>query len=383
MKILNRQRITIIIGSLIILAVGVFLVTGWLSSPQELVQQLATAEKEINLSYRSYDPSSVQLISSFEEENDLAWQGNGFYDDREVFAGEASLALASTDRQASAAFTDDLPSMGEFTHLEIGVAVTDPDDLESLTIYTGTADEPQAYSFLITNLLERWNILRLPREQFVANNDPKEQVDWADVNRLEISLLSRPGKTIIANLDSLRVERTKKYLEDWNVNVEAFLGLANLNNEVYLLGRGTGTSVATLADIPSAKDFVYRATLSPLSSKRTGLFFRGDYRSNHGYLFWFGGIDTNTWGLSSSSSGIETPLAGGELTNVRFREGEPVWLEARAKGENITVSLSLDGKNYNELASISDSTLLDLTGGVGIYAEGGGLTLYNDFHFEQ
>lgn len=383
MKTPSRPVIAIAIGLIIIAAVGAILINGWLSSPQELVQQLATTEKEINLSYRSYDPSSVQLISSFEEENDLAWQGNGFHDDREVFAGEASLALASNDRQASAAYTNDLPSLGEFTHLEIGVAVTDPDDLESLTVYAGNADEPQAYLFLITNLLERWNILRLPREQFVANENLKEQVNWADINRLEIQLLSRPGKTIIANLDSLRVERTKKYLEDWNVNVETFLGLADHDNEVYLLGRGTGTSVATLADIPSAKDFVYRATLIPLSSKRTGLFFRGDYRSNHGYIFWFGGIDTNTWGLTSNSGGIETPLVGGELTNVRFREGDPVWLEVRTAGENIIALLSLDGKNYNELANISDSTLLDLTGGVGIYAEGGGLTLYNDFHFEQ
>lgn len=382
MKKPSRKQFIVGGVGLLIIIVVVILVIGRPLPPEALTQQLATAEREHDLSYRSLDTSSVQSLSSFEEHDNLKWQGAGFYDDREVFDGKTSLGLVSTDRQEGVTFATDLPSLNDFTHLEIGVAVTDPDDLESLTIYAGNNEQPRAYSFLFSNLLERWNILRLPREQFVAS-DAKEPTPWSQINRLELSLRSRPGVTIIANLDALRLERTRNYLNDWNVNVETFLGLDSYHDVVYLLVRGTGTSVATIKAIPSAKDFVYRAKLIPFSSKRTGLFFRGDYRSNYGYIFWFGGSDKNTWGLSANQGGVEDIVASGELTNVRFREGEPVWLEVQTVGENIIARLSLDGENYSELANISDSTLLDLTGGVGVYAEGGGLTLFDDFHFAQ
>lgn len=401
------KKILIII---IVIAVGVSLgVWVWRANTKDapesiLRRDILSTEKEINLTYSGYDPSAATEISGFEEKSDIAWKGNGFYDDRVVLSGKTSLSLTSTNREVGVAYADNLPSFGNVATLEAAVKITDPDDLESLIVYAGTPDQPHAYSFPVSNLHQEWNIVRMEKDKFISEVEPgtsrtktennnketsptpavsKNDVpSWDNVTRIEFVLTSRPGATIIANFDSLRIERNKDYREDWNVNIDSFLGLGALNNEIYLLGRGAGAAVATMHAVTSAEDFTYKAKLVPRNDKRSGLFFRGDFRSNNGYIFWVGGVDQSTWGINSRNLGADDVLATGELNNIRFRKDEPIWLKVQTRGEKLTVFISLDGDNYSKLQDVTDTTFLE-PGGVGIFVEGGGETLFNDFSFTQ
>lgn len=387
---MSRKLLLIVFGTLgvvvIIGGVAAFMARGDWEEPAEISRQITTSRKEVKLTYSDYPKEAVHEISSFEEEQDIRWQGDGFYDNRNVFAGKTSLELTSSNHEPGIAFTEELPSMSNFKNLEVGVNITDVADLESLIVYAGTKDTPEAYSFSINNLSEQWNIVRMSRDKFTpltAVDTKTDQLDWNEVNRLEFKLLSRPGSTIIINLDELRLEDINDYMKDWNVNVDTFLGIGALNDQIFLSVRGSGAPVATIESIPSTNNFTYRAKVIPMSDKHTGLFFRGDYRSGHGYIFWIGGFDQNTWGLHARQGGIENILATGALTNVLYRRGEPVWLQITAKGETVKAEISFDGEHYDTLADITDSALLELIGGVGVYAEGGAISLFNDFYFVQ
>lgn len=358
-----------------------------------LRKDILSTQHNVTLTYADYDPKAAADLSSFEEKDDLTWKGNGFYDDRTALAGKTSLSLTSTNREVGVAYTDNLSPLENVALIETAVRVTDPDDLEALVVYAGTPDKPHAYRFPVANLRQEWNVLRMDRDKFIpeaaSNETPSAAAStkatvlpWEQVTRIEFDLTSRPGVTIIANFDGLRIEREKKYRDDWNVNVGSFLGLGNFNNQIYLLGRGIGSPVATMHAVTAAQDFTYQAKLIPRNDKRSGLFFRGDFRSNNGYIFWVGGVDQSTWGVNARSLGVDDVLAAGELNNVRFRKDEPIWLKVETKGENIAVSISLNGKDYTKLQDIVDTTFLE-PGGVGIFVEGGGETLFNDFAFSQ
>lgn len=334
------------------------------------------------LNYSAYDPSEVVELSSFEETDDRTWFGTGFYDDRRAFTGKTSLELASANYQPGVAFSEGLPNLSGLQHLEVNVSLTGSQDLESLTVFLGTPDRPHAYRFLVTDLMEKWNVVRMPRDQFVAE-EALPALPWEELNRIELRLLSRPGRTIIANFDNLRGGKTTRYVDDWNLNTPHFLGLGVQAGQSYLLARGLSASMATLVAIPTARDFKYQAKLISHTAKASGLFFRGDFRTGFGYVFWVGGIDQGSWGIFVRRPGEDNKtMASGVLTNVRFKKDQPVWLAVETKGEQITVSLSLDGERYTQLAQLYDASFLS-GGGVGIYTEDGAETLFNDFTFSQ
>lgn len=367
----------------------------------DLHQDILASAREVSLTYSDRNPSVIREISDFEEgHDDVTWRGSGFYDDRVVLAGRTSLSLTSTNHEPGVAYVDTLAPLNQFAHLEVAVKVTDPHDLESLTVFAGSPEHPQAYSFLISNLSEEWNIIQLAREKFVRQSGPGEptsnkdapsgvapagpvsELPWDQVTRLEFRLISRPTATIIANFDGLRLETDARYHDDWNTNVLTFIGLGEQDGVVHLLARGVGAQIATMHAITAAKNYTYQAKLIPRTDKRAGLFFRGDFRSNDGYVFWVGGVDQSTWGMFTRSSGLDEALATDQLTNIQFREKEPIWLRVQINGENISLFISLDGEHFTKLQDVVDTTFAD-PGGVGIYVEGGGEVLFNDFMFSQ
>lgn len=343
------------------------------------LRDIATAKKDFKLSYESYDANSVWDVSSFEDKDDLIWGGGGFFDDRIVHSGKTSLGLISHNNERTSAYTENLVSLGDFEELSVVTYATETNNLESLMIFMGSKEKPHAYSFPVTNLVDQ-NVMVAPRDQFLSE-DRERSLPWREVDRIEFSIVSRPGKTVILNLDDLQIERNTKYREDWNMNALSFLSLGKNQDRLGLLVRGVGTSVATMRAIPTARDFVYRVQLIQESDKKTGVFFRGDARSGYGYVFWLGGVEKNTWGLFARTADMVELFDTGELTNVQFYKNQPVWIEARTKGEDIDVALSLDGENFSPVVNVQDTTFL--SGGVGIYAEGGGQTFFNDFSFAQ
>lgn len=334
------------------------------------------------LNYSSYEPSNALELSSFEETDDRTWFGTGFYDDRRAFTGKTSLELASANYRPGVAFSEGLPSLSGLQHLEVNISLTGSQDLESLTVFLGAPDRPHAYRFLVTDLMEKWNLVRMPLDQFVTE-ELLPPLAREELNRIEFRLLSRPGRTIIANFDNLRGEKTTRYADDWNVNTPHFLGLGVQAGQSYLLARGLGSSFATLSIIPTARDFKYQAKLISHTAKASGLFFRGDFRTGLGYIFLVGGIDQGSWSIIVRRPGEDNKtIASGVLTNVRFKKDQPVWLAIETKGEQIIASLSLDGERYTQLAELRDTSFLS-GGGVGIYTEDGAETLFNDFTFSQ
>lgn len=347
-----------------------------------LNENIPAVQGAFHLNYNSYDPTQVLELSSFEETNDRTWYGTGFHDDRLAVTGVTSLELASANYKPGVAFVEGIPNLADFLHLEVRVRTTGSTDAESLTVFVGTPEHPHAYRFLITDLQERWSVVRMPRDQFIPE-EPGPVPAWNELNRVEFRLLSRPGRTIIANFDDLRAEKTTRYEDDWNFNTSRFLGLGVYSGQSYLLARGLGASLATLSAVPTARDFHYQAKVIQHSSRGSGLFFRGDFRTGYGYVFLTGGIDQGSWQVFLRRPGEDNKIiASGILTNVRFKKDQPVWLAVETKGEEINVSLSLDGEHYTRLAQLHDASFLS-GGGVGIYTEDGAETLFNDFTFSQ
>ena len=378
----------VIIGALIILLIfGIFKgqpreegkpeTAGLLNLPK--MGQL----KEYKLNFdRDFEPDFGLNLSPFEEDND--WRGNALYDTENFFEGESSLYLVSKNHSLGQAFLESKINLNDYNFFDVLIFVDEPKNVEFLRVKFGNLALTNYYEYVFGSLSEGWNFVRMPREQFGARTTSGPPFNWSQIEKIEFSLISRPGTEVTTNFDSLRAEKNIEYQKQWEMarkNAD-FVGIGQTADEkAALLARSFGTSVATLKEIGDAEDFVFRASVSPQRTGRSGIFFRGNPDSAFGYYFLLSGLDGNTWQLLKQNDKTTSVLKEGTIKNVAFQSDEKYWLQISIKGENFEAELSRDGENFAKVAEFTDKEFT--FGQVGIAAMDQTFSFFDDFYYKK
>ena len=367
--------------------------------------QIKFAEKIFKLNYDNYESNSIINIAKFEKNE--KWQGDQDFDEDNAWEGESALLLSSRNNKKAEAFIPVKLDLDPYSIFKLVVYLkTDSTDLESTRLYFSNKDKTAYFSYPISNLSSGWNFLRIPKEKFALYSAEKGVItenvneesstgakvvsgsfDWSKIEKVGVELVSRPLSTSTANFDNLTVLVSEDYLNDWVVSSPLFLDLVKTaDNKVVLQGKNFGTSTALLKKLGGVSDFTFKAMLKPQKiNDRSGLFIRGDYKTNYGYYFMIDGVNGNRWQIFKNGlvddKGTTTILKNGIINNFAVEENKPLWLQVEAKGSNMNFSLSTDGKSFTKLGEVNDRQFKD--GGVGIAVYDSGATQFDNFEFSQ
>jgi hypothetical protein len=341
------------------------------------LKSLIFGQKEFNLTYADMDPSLVENISFFESGEN--WQGNGFLDWRNFYEGESSLGVASNKNQPGIIFLEKNLDLSNFEVIEFFASLNDIQSLESATIKFGDSSLTNYYSYSLSNLLQGWKFIRIPKNQFVAHKVNPE-FSWKNIKKIQFEILSRPNTTEIANFDYLTAQKSTDYLSQWKTVDENFLSLGKKDDKVVLIARNEGALQGILNGV-SGDNFIYQASFVPKTIGAIGLFFRGNYGNNRGYYLLANGLNTSSCTLKKLGVKGWEDLTKTEISNFVFEKDQKYWLRAETKGKKITGFISVDGKSFTELFSADDDEFS--SGGLGIAVFSRGYSFFDDFKFNQ
>jgi len=341
------------------------------------LKSLIFGQKEYNLTYADMDPSLVENISFFESNE--SWQGNGFLDWRTFYEGKSSMGVASDNRQPGIIFLEKNLDLSNFKIIEFFVSLSDVQSLESATIKFGDLSLTNYYSYSLSNLLQGWNLIKIPQNQFVAYKVNPE-FGWKDIRKIQFEIISRPNTTEIVNFDYLTALKSTDYLNGWKTVDENFLSLGKKDDKIVLIARNEGAFQAVLNGI-NGDNFSYQASFMPQTIGAAGLFFRGNYGNNRGYYLLADGLNTSSCTLKKIGVKGWEDLTKTEIANFVFEKNQKYWLKAETKGKKITGFISVDGENFTELFSVEDNEFT--AGGVGIAVFGRSYSFFDDFKFRQ
>jgi len=341
------------------------------------LKSLVFGQKEFNLTYADMDPSLVENISSFESNE--SWQGNGFLDWRNFYEGESSLGVASNNNQPGIIFLEKNLDLSNFEVIEFFASLNDVQSLESATIKFGDSSLTNYYSYSLSNLLQGWKFIRIPKNQFVAHKVNPE-FSWKGIKKIQFEIISRPNTTEIANFDYLTAQKSTDYLSKWKTVDENFLSLGKKDDKVVLIARNEGALQGILNGV-SGDNFIYQASFVPKTIGAIGLFFRGNYGNNRGYYLLANGLNTSSCTLKKLGVKGWEDLTKTEISNFVFEKDQKYWLKAETKGKKITGFISVDGKSFTELFSVNDDEFA--SGGLGIAVFSRGYSFFDDFKFNQ
>jgi hypothetical protein len=337
-------------------------------------------QSDYSLNYNKLPADKAEVISYFEPGD--PWAGAGFWDKRVALQGEASLALNSTNRE-SANLTYTFPADKDFSKtkfVDFWINLSDTQPLEKSEIMIGDESLKNYFVYSFNPMRVGWYFVEIPVSQMLKVAADNPSFDLTKIKKLQISILARPGSSVTANFDLLRMVNDDAYLADWQTNATDMISFAHVDGKTNFVARRTNAFVATMSAVPGLKDFVYEAKVSPQTTGSSGLFFRGSYKSSKGYYFMLGGKDTNTWNLKIYTDDGWKDLAKGEISNFSLDKNKFYWLRAVASGEDLKVLISLDGNDFTELAAVKDSTYL--SGGVGV-AVFDGYSYFDDFKVKR
>ena len=314
------------------------------------------------------------------------WQGNGLYDSRNVFEGESSLYLESTNHAASKVFLESKVNLNNYNFFDIFVYLgeLEPQNLEFLSIKFGNMPLNSYYEYVFGGLDAGWNFLRIPKKQFGSYLTPGQAFDWSKIEKIEFSLISRPGTRAIAHFDSFRAEKDLSYLRLWETasKNKDFVGIAeNSEGQPVILGQGVDDRVAALAEVGDTENFIFQASVSPQKSGPSGIFFRGNSRNAYGYYFVINGLDSNKWQIMKHVDQGDVVLKEGQVGNITFKSDEKYWLKIIARGSNFKAYLSRDGERFAEVANLNDNEFS--IGQVGVVVLDGTFSFFDDFYFKK
>ncbi|MDP2946957.1 MAG: hypothetical protein Q8N88_02485 [Nanoarchaeota archaeon] len=341
------------------------------------LKSLIFGQKEFNLTYADTDSSLVENISFFESNEN--WQGNGFLDWRNFYEGKSSLGISSNNNQPGTIFLEKNLDLSNFETIEFLVSLNDIQSLESATIKFGDSSLTNYYSYSLSNLLQGWKFIRIPKNQFVAHKVSSE-FSWKDIKKIQFEIVSRPNSTAIANFDYLTAQKSTDYLGKWKTVDENFLSLGKSDDKVVLMARNEGALQAILNGV-SGDNFTFQASFVPKTIGAVGLFFRGNYGNNRGYYLLANGLNTSSCTLKKLGVKGWEELSKTEIANFVFEKDQKYWLRAETSGKKITGFISVDGENFTELFSANDDEFA--SGGVGIAIFSRGYSFFDDFKFKQ
>jgi hypothetical protein len=337
--------------------------------------EIPFTELSYRLDYSNHDPLTIENISLFGEEE--KWHGSGFFDKDLYSEYPTSLNLAGSGKNNIVVTKNVALNLSKILNFDLALYYkSNPTYLEKGELFFLDNNKNKT-SFVLPKLDGGWNFIDIPKEQF--NN--QENFNWAAISSAEFSFTPRPLTSIALNLGSLRGQAGQIVHNDWNSVNKKMLLLDKRNGEIGLLVRNISGAVATIKKITSVTNFIFQCSYRPLSTSAGGIFFRGNYENGQGYYFTLGGINSNGWQLYKiGQKGTET-LAKGNINNFKFQFQDKYHLKIETKMNNIKTYFSNDGEKYVLLTSVNDNEFT--SGGVGVAVSPAGVSLFNDFIFNQ
>ncbi|MBU1132441.1 hypothetical protein KKC32_04320 [Patescibacteria group bacterium] len=378
--------------------------TSWVKQkqPQILAQQVVAEESEsvgndnapeapnsydFQLDHTAYNAESIRVIAEFENIEEENWEGTAVYDDKVFYEGQRSLALISNNRGLAFAELERKMDLSDAEYFEVMLHLNDFTAFESIGLDFGDENFEDYYHYNFTNLRNGWNLVQMPRKDFVLNKAEESIFDWSSVEKVKFEVISRPDAILLARVDKLRaVIDDNSYLRDWNIIKRAekmLFTLERREDNMVLTARSQGTTIATLKKLENQDNFTFSASLSPQTAGRSGLFVRGDHLNGFGYYFLIFGNQRNTWQIFKKNSkgyASKDEIISGTLENVVFSKNKKYWLRVDARGSLMQYYISFDGKEFSKLGEFDDDEFK--RGEVGIAYFDAGITLFDDIKFK-
>ena len=348
-------------------------------------QPLTSSTSDIAILASDYPASALTVISNFEEgEGGGKWQGGGVFDEEGAYEGNRSLSLVSVNGAAVEEYLKKDLNLSQSEFIEFMLHISDPEGAESFFLRFGDMDMKNYYQYSFSNVKAGWNLIQIPKRQFVAFTEVNADFGWEKVQKTLFSLQSRPDNVLIAQIDMLRaVSRENLFEKDWNVSGNGLekrvLSLVRRENgEQKFLIRNFGSAVAVLSDLKRAEHMTMSASISPQSSGRSGLFVRGNYNTGYGYYFLIDGVQRNGWQIIKlDSRGWSRPeeVVRGDIGNTIFTSDKEYWLRVDAEGTMLSFFISFDNQEYFVLGKIKDGEFR--SGDAGLTVLDGGWSVFD------
>jgi hypothetical protein len=353
------------------------------------VEEVKSSEKSfIVFDVDTYNTNDIVLLSSFEKTEKNVWKGSGIIDEKICYEGDRSMGLISVDRKAATVELEQELELSDMEQIEFMLHVSDEDTFETAWIDFGDLDLKNSYRYTISNLKNGWNLIQIPKEQFVLSKAKGSTFSWSDVEKTRFYFLSRPSSILSVRIDMLRIINSSyDFFQQWRSDRKGeFLSLYEKDGEPILMARNTNivANIATLKDFEYVGNNIYSVTISPQSSSRSGLVVSSDYVTGYGYYFLIAGDRGNTWEISKRNERgwpIEEERIGGTLSNMAFSSDKKYWLMVESRGNLMEFYFSFDGQKYEKLGELEDDEFR--AGSVGITVFSNGWSLFDDFRFKR
>jgi len=392
---MNKKRFIIMLIAALVLGLILIAIKFIITPKYFTYYQKAAAGEILNTSIAKLSDSMIDIglndinaitnISDFEKTEEDVWQGNGVVDEKIFYEGSRSMGLISVDRNPITITLEKKMNLTGMKQIEFMLHVSDADAFETAAIDFADSDLKNYYRYTLSNLKNGWNLIQIPKEKFILTKAKDNTFDWSMVSKVKFYALSRTNSIFLVRLDMLRSINYLDFQNQWrSLNNEQFLSIYKQGENINLLARNIGASVATLKDLENSNDFIFSVAVSPQSAGRSGLFIRGDYNNGYGYYFLIGGEKKNNWQIIKKNKDGWTPkeqITDGYLANVSFAKDKKYWLRADINNDLLQFYFSLDGQNYEKLGEITDSEFRG--GGTGIATLDSSWSLFSDFQFEK
>ncbi len=367
--------------------------------------QIKFSEKNFKFDFSQLPQDSVEILALFEK--DETWNGNYELDDFLKWEGESSLMLTSKNNSKEDVYINKKINLDKYQIFKIAVNVSsDPSDIENFRIYFSNKDKTSYFLYPVRNLVKGWNFISIPKMKFsptnarliqqttsktTDNNQAKVSGiasgwSWSNVERIGFEFSSRTNSTAVVNIDDLRALENEDFRDDFLVSSPLFLDLTKSSNKIVLQAKNVGAGTALVKKLSGLSNFTYKAKVMPQTiNARSGLFIRGDYKTNFGYYFMIDGLNGSRWQILKyglvDEKPTQTVLKNGIINNFVVEKDIPLYLKVEAKDKNLKFSLSTDDKSFTLLGEVNDGEFKEGAAGIAVYD--GGVSLFDEFSLMQ
>lgn len=365
--------------------------------------QIKFSEKNFKYDFSPLPADTVEVLALFGK--DETWNGNHEIDEIIKWEGESSMMLTSKNNSKEDVYTNRKINLDKYQIIKLVMNVSsDPTDVENFRIYFSNKDKTSYFFYPVRNLAKGWNFITIEKMKFSAFNAKGESLPkttiknqptgagvasgwgWGSVERIGFEFSSRANSTAVVNIDDLRTLENEDFRDDFLVSNPNFLDLTKNSNKIVLQAKNIGASTALIKKLSGLSDFTFKAKVMPQTiNARSGLFVRGDYKTNFGYYFLIDGLNGSRWQILKyglvDEKAAQTILKNGIINNFIVERDIPLYLKVEAKDRKMNFSLSTDDKSYTLLGQVNDSEFKE--GGAGIAVYDGGMSLFDEFSLTQ
>lgn len=349
------------------------------NQPITKLVEIEFKDKKYNLDFNQmFSKSNVEIAQFKQSEN---WRGNFEIEDEMTYIGDSSMIISAKDLKTVSIFLEKNFNLEQMRTIKMLIYSDDEensDNIQGFSLFFGTKKNPTLYEYPILNIKKGWNIISMPKAQFISTTRTKRQVgeattsskagenllsSWDKISLVSIKLTARPHSRVDLILDRLWAEKDDQYQGLFTTKRKDILSLATNENKTYINLWPIGTNMALIKKVSGVKDFTYTAKIIPQSGGKFGINGRTDIATGYGYYLDLGGIDSSSWTLSKVGKEGAVVLEEGSISNFLVERGKPIWLRLQTDKNTIRAYISTDGNNFTRLTEKKDSELK--RGGIG------------------